>query len=447
MEFRPLPKGDDLLQGYERPEMMAIGDSIFNGVRSLSIDSQLASFSPPALIATGLDIPFQIPDYPYPILVDLEQEIRDGVDLDRLYKHVVQNVDLWLGHQGRWSDIPFFDNIAIGGARYENLHTDTSGYFKWRANQLAAKLRTSKQPDWTLLGDLHYAINAAFLLNPSGDPDLDDLTPLEQVASRRPKRLIINIGNNHGLYMIGITGSGDRRFVEEMRMIPEYAERLAADLQQHCSDVGTVYFNLLIRPRLLGNLAPRTDNELWNPPGCDKYYKKYVGRIGGMNGISARHMKSLDAEVKKINEKTMDRMQKAVGKKIKLVFIDPGEAATKHDRKHGCEKKKDRIFVDRKGTPNRLSNFPFSSNIAGFRHGGLFGLDNMHPTVPGYALLANAVGSAISKTEGLQYDQIGWQHAFDNDTLLQEPPRNWDRLMLLVSLLVALGFFKFGEGA
>ena len=55
------------------PELMAIGDSVYNGVRSLTIDRVLASHSVPAQVAAAFGWDFVSPDYPRPVLANLEE--------------------------------------------------------------------------------------------------------------------------------------------------------------------------------------------------------------------------------------------------------------------------------------------------------------------------------------------------------------------------------------
>jgi hypothetical protein len=57
-------------------EMMAIGDSLFNGVRSLTINHHLAKWSAPKQVATALGIDFAVPDYPRHVVVDFENWVR-----------------------------------------------------------------------------------------------------------------------------------------------------------------------------------------------------------------------------------------------------------------------------------------------------------------------------------------------------------------------------------
>ena len=51
---------------------------------------------------------------------------------------------------------------------------------------------------------LYFAINGSFLLNPSHDAasPFASMTPLDVVESRRPKRLLVNIGINDGIWEV-----------------------------------------------------------------------------------------------------------------------------------------------------------------------------------------------------------------------------------------------------
>lgn len=437
MPFQPLPGDSPDLAGYDRPALMAIGDSIFNGTRSLTTSPGLARVAVPALVARGLGIRnFRAPDYPRPVLFDLEAHVRQGVDLARLRRECLANAERWFDSRGVWSSQRFFDNIAIAGAEYSNLEHDTSGHHKVEAERAYQRLRDSDGSAIGPIAALYYSLNAAFLLNPSGDPDLDDLTPLEQVASRRPERLLVNIGNNDGLFAIGLRASVARGPSEaadpltRIRLIPARAARLADILAEHCADVRQIYFNLLIRPRVLANLAPRTDEQLYNTPPDGGYFDTYVGRLGSINGLSGGRLREVDEVVARVNDEVRRVMTERLGDD-RVRFVDLFAWSAEFDRKHGTEVTP--LWVEHGSGRRRLSNFPFSA-LGGFRQGGLFGLDNMHPTLPGYAMLANAIGTAVSEAEAVPYAPMALQDAYDADTLLQDPPGNWDFLMFLASL-------------
>lgn len=433
--FETLPEESPLLAGQMRPEAMAIGDSIFNGVRSATISEDLAQGSPPAQVGRAFGWGMAIPDYRRPVLFDLEAEVREGVDLARLRRHAIENADRWIEERGEWSGRNFFDNVAIAGATYRDLHERTAGAERRRIPGLLARLRASSDFNFDVTAQLWFSLNTAFVLSPSAEPEIDELTPLEQVASRKPRRLFVNIGPNEGLFRIGITGSFSRQRRAEIRRIPGLARTLAETLENECADVERIYFNLLIRPRTIANLAPRTDAEMFETPG-DGYFERYVGRLAALNGMSAAQMRQFDDDIARTNEETAAAMTEVLGGRI--AFVDTYAMSTELDGKHYGNARK--LTVDRGGTPNRLSNQPLSANPYGFRQGGLFGLDNMHPTRVGYALIGQRMADLVAATEGMAAPQLDLQAAFDGDTLLQDPPRSWDALNLLMSLIASLGF-------
>ena len=423
MEFEALEIND-------RPEMMAIGDSLYNGVRSLTIKEDLAQGSPPAQVARGLGIAIEVPDYRRPVLFDLEEELRDGIDLDRIRSNILDNADRWIEERGAWSSARFFDNISVAGFDYRDLHRTTAGALRPQIPRHLAQLRADKGLNFSALVDLYMALNTAFLLNPTGDPDFEDLTSLEWVASRKPRRLLINIGSNEGLFRIGISGAVTREYLDGVKTIPALTQTLAEALRDHCADVEHIYFNTLIRPRVIANLAPRTDDEMFQTPG-DAYFKRYVGRLGSIGGISAAQMQRFDETVREVNESCARILRDTLGGKAHV--IDTYALADDFDGKHYGNARK--VQVQRGNTPLRLSNLPFSANIFGFRQGGLFSLDNMHLTKPGYTLLSNAVGKAIADAEGAAFTEIDPQDTFEADTLVTDPPRSVDRIGLVASLL------------
>ncbi len=60
------------------PDIMAIGDSMYQGIRSLSFLPSVVKHSVPALVAEGLGKPMVVPDLQQPLLFDMEAELRNG---------------------------------------------------------------------------------------------------------------------------------------------------------------------------------------------------------------------------------------------------------------------------------------------------------------------------------------------------------------------------------
>ena len=83
---------------YMRPEMMAIGDSLYQGVRSLTMKSSMMQFSAPALVAEALGIrnKFACPDPLQPIVIDLEQWLRWFPSLGDITDDIAANTRYWM---------------------------------------------------------------------------------------------------------------------------------------------------------------------------------------------------------------------------------------------------------------------------------------------------------------------------------------------------------------
>jgi hypothetical protein len=428
------------------PQTMAIGDSLFNGVRSLSIDRARARLAVPVMVAEGLGESPRVPDYPFPVLFDLETFIRQGFDLGRLREIIVSNADRWLEIAPHWSHDQhvFFDNIAIAGAEIRNLYEDRAGDYFGLIPSLLQQIKSAGRLPGEQVYALYYALNAAFLLNPSGKADLSDLTPLEQVALRRPKRLIVSIGSNEGLFRGCILGQFTETLKRSIEAIPDkmgvLADHMAAEFGADA--VEHVYFTNLIKPSTVANVMPRTDpDEL---VGCGRYYPQYLSRLlGGAVGISEAQMRRFDQLIADVNARSQEIVTQklAIGGRS-VTFVDIYGMSSEVDGKHGCVAPGHEVKVMKGSTPWRLTNNPITTSlIFGFVRGGLFSLDNMHPTTVGYALLANKILDAIEANEGVAVQRVPLQAAFEADGLLQDIPRNYSILSAIVNLIGTFGFF------
>jgi hypothetical protein len=437
---------DPLLEGYRSPPVMAIGDSIFNGVRSLTISRTLARSSPPAQLAQQLGVPLRVPDYPDVVLFDFEALLRVPSKLldGQLLGMIRGNADAWVARlEAGVGTVRFHDNIAVAQAKLDNLWIDQPDDLRMRATILKAQLATAAGLPLALIADLYYAINGSFVLDPTNLPELGNLSALDQVALRRPRRLLVNIGSNEGLFALGLTAdlsavTGDIVEISK-RAIDALAPRLAAA----CTHVERVYYNLLIRPRALANLAPRRDVDFTPPPGDAYFPKPYASRlIPTFAHLTPAAMKTFDEQVAAINAHARQTLGQVLGDKIR--FVDLYTFADRIDGKHHGDARK--IAVDDDGTPIRLSNLPMTTTGFGFKHGGLFGLDNMHPTTVGYAALAQEMLRAVDAVEGGNHaGGIDFQSVYDRDTLLQSPPFSLENLQFLLSLLTQFMSLRGGS--
>ncbi len=177
---------------YMRPDMMAIGDSLYQGVRSLTIKRGLIQLSAPAQIAEALGIRhhFNCPDPERPILVDMEAWLRMLPSLSDVKTDLAVNTDYWFGKPKSPSGREFFDNIAVASATVADLYTQSwqtsDDYLKRLPSGVKARI---KKLNWggLELNRIVQSLNARFTLNPSGKPRYRGFTQVDLVAARRPK--------------------------------------------------------------------------------------------------------------------------------------------------------------------------------------------------------------------------------------------------------------------
>lgn len=411
-------------------ELMAIGDSLYNGVRSLTINADLAAQSVPAQVARAFRWEFFSPDYPRPILADFEHVFSDTLagTLD-LIRNAAANAHAWLA-SASWSQHAMFHNLSIAQQVVNNVTTANYSEALDRAEQLAAlgaSLPLEKLPV------LYQALNTCFVLNPQRK-DGDKRTAIDILAEAKPKRLLINIGINDGLWALLLLGDATDF---QHRVDPTAAMlTLAAQLKASCSDIQHFYINLFPKPSAIANLMPRTDDE--NPR--DGYFQNYLGRLIQAGGISGTTMREIDDWVANTLNPAIRAAFAALGERAHFVDLYSMNAA--YDRKNGIATKS--VIVRNGPTQVMLDNLPLEvlPIIGGRRDGGLFGLDNLHPTIVGYGLIAQAVCDTIAATEGLAPPVINLQSCYDADTLLHNLP---SRIALADFVLGFIGAFIHGD--
>ena len=118
-----------------RPKLMVIGDSLAQGCRSLSVNADLCAQSWPARVAKVQGWPFISPDFPRPILFDVEAEVRrldtltisiDQLRFEGIEGRIRDNLRDWLVN-ARESSFNSFDNLGLAGAKIYDLYTAHGG--------------------------------------------------------------------------------------------------------------------------------------------------------------------------------------------------------------------------------------------------------------------------------------------------------------------------------
>lgn len=409
---------------YMNPPLMAVGDSLYNGVRSLTITNGYCQLSAPALVAQALGVRhrFFCPDLPRHILIDMPGWLGQFPDVDGIKRGFADNARFWLNGPTSPSGRPYFENIAIASTLIADLFTDT-----WRkADERITRMRAEHGAKITTLegpiGDLFLALNTRYTLNPLGLEELKDATQLDLVEARRPERLLVSIGSNNGLWEICFEGRANGRM--DLAGLDEFADRLA-----RIAAGGTyIYLNNLPPPSTVPNLMPIPDYAEYEPVGPGKYFKEYENRFGfGYGTISEAEAKALDDHIADTNRTVEDALRRKIADQDRLRIVDMWSLLRRYDAKH-CADTDDNCVctADRK----RFSNVMLEADFWGaFRCGGLMSLDGMHPSGIGYAIMAQQVvdtirANAADPLAGSVAD-IDVEDAYGKEKLLHNMPGVW----------------------
>jgi lysophospholipase L1-like esterase len=443
-----LPPNHLALVGYMRPPVMAIGDSMFNGVRSLTIRDELAAVSPVQQFVDAAGLAMTRPVYPREVLFDLESLARQGItSLFSLQANVMKNARAWLTAKPK-AKPRFHDNLACAGADWSDMFDRRGADARVEAQAAYAQLQASDSFELGAAARLWFSINDAFVLDPNAGnafAETSQLSQLEQVASRLPERLLVNIGANEGLFRFGMLGAYDNTDLdfatcagaqEIVRQARRLGQFLAANLR---NDLKYVYFNTLVRPRAVPNLAPYHDQDFManatRTALNGKYYSEYSTKVALRAPVTTKAMKAYDQVIRTANDEAVKAIREELaGTPIKFVPVDLYGAIEPLDSKHYGDSRA--IEIRKAGKlVKRITNLPFASSLLKFQ-GGFAGLDNMHPSAIGYAAMANEMIKAYNGAEGAAVSLIDLPSAYRKDSLLRSPPKTWEPLNSLVSTLV-----------
>ncbi len=410
-------------QEFMHPEMMAIGDSLYQGVRSLTIETSKMRNSAPVQVAHALGIgdEFSYPDPLRPILIDMENWLSMLPDLAEVKTDLAENTDYWFARPKSPSGRPLFENVSVAGSTIADLYEQT-----WqKADDFLKKLPAgtkAKIKNFQLSPTIVKALNNRFTLNPMGRAGLKNMSQIELVAARKPKRLLINIGSNNGLWDMAFDGkaNGSMTYKKQLR-------KLAKKLNQLPADVEHIYFNNLALPSAVPNLMPLPDMVEWDEnkkPGKGKYYGQYENRFGLKYGsMTGVQLAVLDNDVRDANADIKAILNAAFDNPSRLHFVDLAKMLSDFDSKHQKRAASNVIKLkNRKTLTNVMNN---AGPFGGFARGGFQGLDGMHPTLVGYGVMAQRVLNEIKRYEGTRTVKINLDDAFEKDSLLTNMPAIW----------------------
>lgn len=415
------------------PPMMAIGDSLYNGVTSLTINKEYAARSVPGLVADAFAIPFSRPLYPRPLLFEMEVALEQLSSPFDAWIDFRPNLERWDRDRDATKTIgpgdeirpdeaaampTMFDNIAVAQMAIDDLFLRTANVAETELKGLRGP--DGQVPDSVPLKDIarwFFALNTRFVLDPRHTPGMDHLSPMGQVIARSPARLLVNIGSNDGVWMMGfdakLPGDPADDGVPIQRHIDHFVESVGLLADCVPDSVREVYFNSLPLPSVTANLQPDTSSgpEPTNP----HYYARYTNYFSTdqIRTITGAQLSAMDSAVLAANYKAQDVLRGKLGNRA--IYVDLRPVLDQYDYKHN-RNDAHRLVVE---CPNNWPpDYRLSNMFAGFaeqpiqrlcpqkltylNEGGLIGLDGMHPTLFGYALVARAVRDAISTTESIK---------------------------------------------
>lgn len=428
------------------PPMMAIGDSLYQGVRSLTIRADMMRLAAPLQVAEALGIgaDFSVPQPKRPVVIDMERWIRDFPDLGAISKTLATNTAYWRGMPKSPDGRAFFENISIASAEFVGLYGgNTRLGLSWQQahDWLEAKVSDDL---WKQLGDLDglfeavrdgfdiatfmMALNTRFVLNPLGNDGPDaakSATPVDQAALRKPSRLLVNIGSNNGLWEMGFE-------VDLVEFDWTGFDTLLERLDALPSEVKHIYWNGLGKPSAVANLMPVEYLAFFDTPRPGHYFDNYENRFGfGYKAAKGDIVKEMDQRIAKVNAEMQERIRSKTKTPDRFHVVDLYGLLERYDAKHDFKNQRRKVVL-----PNhkRLSNVFLETSpwpLPAFQRGGLFGLDGMHLSGVGYGLMAQMVLDAIGAAEGGLVRRIDLDQVFEDDTLLDGPPRDWSYLVWL----------------
>ncbi len=469
----------------KHPKIVAIGDSLTQGIQSGGISNPKMSY--PALIAKalGLNVPddFRVPEFPMGGL---------PLNIEKFLKFMVTkhpgDADIDFFEWGKWflpaldeftdelekcyesgegskpdNSNDFYHNLAIAGYRvYDSFNVNSNYCLK----------QIKKQKGNPLLGEFGppsasmYRI-AHRVLNPTQDTDRDRWTQIDNLKHIHTQDnpvdiLILFLGANDCLRTVAklkmkdmekekkeVSGDSEKRrkkynltsaevFEDDYREMVRQISEVISDCTQVF--VGTIPHVTI--PPIAQGISKKKDH-----PDNRRYYPDYGPFFSPEEGanevdtyLSKKKVKIIEQRINSYND-SIQRVISKFNKKGNWHIVDIYDmlddlAIKRYNRtpegalKQFFEDRKisDRRLLEIKPTPSVLR---YESSDKARTQGGIFSLDSIHPTTVGYGLIAEEflrkmqeVGVPAAKNA-----VIDWQAVIEGDTLLQDPPVLWNDVM------------------
>jgi hypothetical protein len=411
------------------PDLMVIGDSLAQGCHSLSVRCEFSSMSYSAQAAKVFKWHFEPPTFPRPVIFDLEEIVREylpaiPVSLKALLNHLDSNLNDWRNHFQKppTSGPEYFDNLAVAGSTLDQLKTlsyqKTLATLERNKNFKFQNLFEIKAEQ---LFDLHIGINSGFVLNPHGKKEYANYNMLEWVKVRKPKRLVVHMGHNDGLYAIGgdaIPGESN------LRQTASKYVKLIDDIKNVTHSNQQLIFILLPKISAVANLAVSG-----HEPNEDGYWGSYEPVFSlSRRTFNATAMERQDQAIAKANKMICDKLETLKGLR-KVEVISAYDLLNRLDYKN-FRKRSNQVVIKERRFDNRY--------IKGlgpvFLLGGLESIDGMHPTNIGYAELAFELVRLFQKGEDASNQEL-LEYALSKEKLIEEYPIALDPLIDLMHIV------------
>lgn len=444
-----------LASEYGRPPMMALGDSLYNGVQALRINWWLSEWSPPALLAIRLgaieeyrqdrngvrtfygpqyegydSAPADVIDYGMSVeRLDGNSRLGHAMNLARLPRTQGARLRSLMNTYTPPNGRVLVDNLAFSGANSLDLLNWTAGDHRQYAGRL---MRNDWLPgrNFIRFGDAFTAANAAFVMNPTRHPCVEGMTPLDQVDLRQPERLFINVGANNGIFRAAFGGTPisaascpfgrlappapHKPRCLAGRPIKDFLEvQLVQDIETMMerlreSHIKYVYINGIVEPSGTANVGMvRGEN------GEMRYSRAFTA-----TPIAGRVIEDADASAQATNMALRSAIAATNARRsrsgTRFVFVDTNAVLRRYDYKRctaegrtapNCERV--RAVLGDSVPALFLDNRPMTvrgetgvqvegGHVTKLEQGGVFSFDNMHLSITGYELMARSVAQAMA---------------------------------------------------
>lgn len=434
------------------PELMVMGDSLAQGCRSLSVTAGLCRQSYGVYICEERRWDFAVPDHPRPVGFDLENIIRhSSVILDAFTTYLVarhikrnlrENIQAWYDQfedaRPMSARHKCFDNIGVASFEIPDLldRSYESSLAEFEMILDAGDLEGGIMEVASLVEKTHLPINACFTLNPSQEARYARYTPLRWVEERKPRRLIVQVGHNHGLFGVGFSTIPQIITYRSLPRIEELAERLA----RLPRDVGEIYYFLLPKVSAVANLIPEGDIE-------DGYAESYRSAFDptANEPIDGDLLRNIDRSIHETNDEIRERFREIFERvrphnSHRLRFLDAYDIFSRYDYKNTRIREKQITIGKHRIDNRRLDGKVRYVGPPGRRRrsgsqlvaGGFQSADGMHPSGVGYAILA----SEIMQFMGFRHDRkklLG--RALRNEALLKRYPLSLDNIYDIIRIV------------